>query len=247
MAKGSGLGDNLYVGGRDVSGDIGSIERISGGPKPWDVTGIDKSAHERLGLLRDGGMAFTSFFNPTKAHLQFSALPTADALADYRRGTTLGNPAACCVGKQINYDPKRGKDGSLTCNVEVQANGYGLEWGVQLTAGLRTDTAATNGTGVDFGAASGGFGAQAYLSLSAFTGTDVTVKVQDSADNISFADVVGGGFAQVTGGAPSWQRIATATNLVIRRYVRAVTVTTGGVTSVTFAVMVAVNATAVSF
>jgi hypothetical protein len=30
MAKQSGLGDNLYVAGYDLSGDIGSLETISG-------------------------------------------------------------------------------------------------------------------------------------------------------------------------------------------------------------------------
>ena len=32
-------------------------------------------------------------------------------------------------------------DGSLTAAVSALGNGYGLEWGEQLTAGLRTDTA----------------------------------------------------------------------------------------------------------
>jgi hypothetical protein len=35
--------------------------------------------------------------------------------------------------------------------VDLQANSFGLEWGVALTAGPRTDTAATNGTAVDSG------------------------------------------------------------------------------------------------
>ncbi len=171
-----------------------------------------------------------------------SALPTADVVVTYCRATTLGNPGACVVGKQINYDPTRANDGALTIGVQVEANGYGLEWGVQHTAGLRTDTAATNGTGVDSGGATA-FGLQAYLQVTAFTGTDVTVKLQESSDNAgadAYADVVGGGFTAVTA-APFTQRIATTSALAVEQWLRVVTTTSGGVTSVSFSVVVVRN------
>jgi hypothetical protein len=241
MTKTGGLGDNLYVGGYNLSGDIGSVDKIQGGMKPIEVTGIDKSAMERIGGERDGSMSWKAFFNTGvgQAHPVLSALPTADVVATYCRGTVLGNPCASLVAKQLNYDGNRGQSGEFVFSVDAEANGYGLEWGVLLTAGLRTDTAATNGTGVDT-AASASFGAQAYLQVTAFTGTDVTVKIQDSADNVSFADVAGLSFTAVTA-APFTQRIATGNTATIRRYVRAVTTTSGGVTSVTFAVHVTKN------
>lgn len=241
MAKTGGLGDNLYVGGYDLSGDIGSIEKLGGGHKPIDVTGINKSAFERLGGVRDGGMSWKAFFNTAiaAAHPVLSVLPTADIVATYCRGTTLGDPCASTVAKQINYDGSRTSSGEFTFSVDVEPNSYGVEWGRQLTAGLRTDTAATNGTSIDT-TASASFGAQAYLQVTAFTGTDVTVKIQDSADNSSFTDVTGLAFTQVTA-APFTQRLATSTTATIRRYLRAVTVTTGGVTSVTFAVHITKN------
>jgi hypothetical protein len=114
-----------------------------------------------------------------------------------------------------------------------------LEWGRSLTAGRRTDTAATNGTSIDT-TASADFGGQAYLQVFAFSGTDVTVKIQDSDDNSSFTDVAGLAFTQVTAG-PTTERIAIANTATIRRYVRAITVTTGGVTSITFAVVLVKN------
>lgn len=248
MAKTSGLGDNLYVGGYDLSGDIGSLSKIQGGMKPIDVTGINKSAHERIGGERDGSMSWNAFFNTAASHAHpvLSALPAADVVATYCRGTNLGDPCASIVAKQLNYDGNRTPAGDFTFATDAEANAFGLEWGRQLTAGLRTDTAATNGTGIDT-TASASFGAQAYLQVTAFTGTDVTVKIQDSADNLTFADVAGLTFTQVTA-APFTQRLATANTATIRQYVRAVTVTTGGVTSVTFAVHVTKNDTAgVSF
>lgn len=302
MGKQSGLGDRLLAGGFDISGDIQALDNIHGGPALGDFTDITQSAHERKGLLRDGGMGFTEFFDAGNAHPVLSALPTTDEIMTYLRGTTLGNPTACLNSKQIGYDPNRGADGSLILKTEGQGTGFGLEWGVQLTAGLRTDTTATNGTAIDGGngfatpavpasgtpaantsplpaqvTVSGGtvsnvavngvsvgtgdgtytvpagqsitltysaapawawalqtsFGAQAYLHVTGFTGTSVTVAVQDSADNSTFAAVAGLAFTAVTA-APNAQRIAIANTSTVRRYVRAVT--TGTFTSATFAV-----------
>jgi hypothetical protein len=162
----------------------------------------------------------------------------------YFRGTTLGSPTASMVGKQINYDPTRADDGKMTFKVQAQANAYGLEWGVGLTAGIRTDTAATLGTGVDLGTGPLSFGAQAYLQVFGMTGTDATVKIQDSADNATFADVAGLAFTQITTTARQTQRISVSNTTTIRRYVRAVTVTTGGFTSLPFAVAFTRNDTA---
>lgn len=239
--KTSGLGDNLYVGGYNLSGDIGAIDSISSPRGVLDDTGIDKLAHERLLSTKDGEISFTSFFNVDTAqeHPVLSVLPTTDIGVMYMRGTTAGNPAAAMIGKQVGYDPTRGADGSLTFKVQALASGYGLEWGKQLTAGTRTDTTATQGASLD-NAASSAFGLQAYLQVFGFTGTDVTIKLQDSADNASWADLTAGAFAQVTAGRQT-QRLATANNATVRRYLRVTTTTSGGFTSAAFAVMVTRN------
>lgn len=246
MAKESGLGHALFVAGNDLSGDYTAISNIGGGPAALTTTGIDKSAPERIGGHLDGRLEATSWWNPDLSHPVLSALPTGDVHEMYCCGTSIGRPAAAIVAKQVNYDGNRGDDGSFTFNTACQNNAYPLEWGVLLTAGKRTDTAATNGSGVDLTTVSTTFGAQAYLQVFEFTGTDVTVKVQDSADNSTFADVTGLVFTEVTS-APGTQRIATASGATIRRYVRAVTTTSGGFTSVTFAVSFIRNPVAVSF
>jgi hypothetical protein len=244
VAKQAGLGDALYLTGNDLSGDFTALGNVGGGPAALTNTGIDKSAMERIGGVLDGRLEAASWFNPVLSHPVLSALPTTNVQAMYCRGTTLGSPAANIVAKQINYDGSRGNDGAFTFSTSMQANGSGVEWGVLLTAGKRTDTAATNGTSVDLTTVSTLFGAQAHLEVFAFTGTDVTVKIQDSADNVSFADITGLAFTAVTT-APQAQRIATAAGATIRRYIRAVTTTSGGVTSVQFAVSFTRNDTAV--
>lgn len=259
MSKQSGLGDNFYLGGYDLSGDVGALGRIAGGlAGTQDMTGINKEAFERKGLLRDGGIDWTSFFNPDsvaggdstdQAHTVLSTLPTTDRTITYCRGTTLGNPAACLIGKQLNYDPTRGADGSLTIAVQSVPNGFGLEWGTQLTAGKRTDTGATNGSSVDFGSGSTEFGLQAWLQVFSFTGTDVTISLEESSDDGSgdaFAAVTGGSFTQVTD-APTTERIQTARDQTVERYLRVVTSTSGGFTECTFAVVVTRNDTEVLF
>jgi hypothetical protein len=241
MAKSGGLGDNLYIAGFNASGDIGSLGAIGGGPAALVMTGIDKGAFERIGGLRDGRMEYTAFFNHVQAgtgtHEKLAPLPTSDQILTYCRGTTLGDAAACLVSKQIGYDPTRGDDGSLTFSVQAQANGFGIEWGQQLTAGLRNDTVATNGASIDTTAAAS-FGAQAYLQVTGFTGTSATIKVQDSADNSTFADVTGLTFTAVTA-APASERLAITNVATIRRYLRVAT--TGTFSSVTFNVVVIKN------
>lgn len=249
MAKQNGLGDNFYIGGFDLSGDIASLKRIGGGPDTLEVTGIDKSANERIGGKRDGLIEFTSFFNKSagQEHPKLSLLPTADQVVTYCRGTAIGNASACLTGKQINYDGQRNAKGDFTFEVQAQANGFGLEWGKLLTAGKRTDVGATNGIGVDHLAASA-FGLQAYLQVFSFTGTNVVVKLQESSDNgvgDAWTDVVGGAFTQITVG-PTSQRIATGA-IAVERYLRAVTTTAGGFTNLVFSVTVVKNETAVAF
>ena len=100
----------------------------------------------------------------------------------------------------------------------MEANGFGLEWGVVLAYVLQGGAAAT--PSLDFGASSA-FGLQAYLQVLLFSGTSVTATIQESSDNAvgdPFANVVGGGF--VAASAIGAQRIATSNTLTVERYLR---------------------------
>lgn len=236
MAKSSGMGMGLVIGGYDLANDTASIERIAGGPALLDMTGIDKSAHERIGGLLDGGLDFTSFFNDAtnQAHALFSALPTTDRQLIAYMAATIGASSAGIVAKQLDYAPTRAADQSLLMTVPGPANGFALEWGNLLTAGLRTDSTATNGTAHD-GTVATTTGWSAYLAVTAITGTNVVVALEDSADNVTFAAVTSGAFASATA-ARTVERIEGASGATLRRYVRAVT--TGTFSSATFIVMV---------
>lgn len=238
MAKQSGLGDQLFVAGFDIGGDIQSIGSLSTPRTTLPSTGITKSANERLYGNTSGMAEFTSYFNDAAgaAHPTLRGLPNTDVHLMYLRGTTRGNPAVGLIGKQVSYDGSRGDDGSFTFGVSAQSNGYTAEWGNQLTAGKQTDASATNSASVDLGTGSKSFGFQAYLQVFSLGSGTATVKVQESSDNGSgdaFADITGGSFTAVTTSVT--ERIASAsTTLTVERYVRVVT--TGTFTNLVFAV-----------
>lgn len=250
MAKETGLGAHLSVGGVDVSGDIGALSKIGGGFTTQDVTGIDKSAFERIGLLRDGAMEWSAFFNPAAgaAHSVFSTLPTTDQIMTYHHTGLIGAPAASIVAKQVNYDPTRAADGAITVSGSSLGNGYALEWGTQATAWQRTDTAATNGAAVDFTATTA-FGLSAHLQVYSVVGTSMTATLEHSDDSAGvdpWAAVTAGAFAAATsGGSPQAQRIQTARTESVKRWIRVVT--SGTFSSAVFSVQVTKPATAVAY
>lgn len=250
MAKSSGLGDLLVVDGVDLSGDVGVVDQLSSPVATLDVTGLDKFAFERIQAKRDGVVKFSPFWNNAtgREHGVLSTLPRTDRLVTYLHGAVIGGQAANILCKQVDFDWKRGNAGDLIGNVDAQANGFGLEWGNQLTAGFRTDSVVTNGASWN-ASASTSFGFQAYLHVTSFSGTDVTVKLQDSADNSTFADVASGAFPQITGATPlpGGFRLAVGGVATLRQYVRVATVTTGGFTSVKFECNVVKNTIAVVF
>ncbi len=235
MAKTSGLGDNFYIGGWDLSGDIASLDQVSAPLAVLDVTPINSFANVRIHGLRDGDLQFTSFFDAADEHMILSALPRTDTIATYFRGTAVGNPAMSINGKQINYDPTRDATGGLTLKVEVQADGYGLEWGKMLTAGLRTDTTATTGSAFDQGAGTT-YGGQAYLQITAFTGTSVDVQIQHATTSGgSYATLIDFG-SQTSAGA---FRQTVSNTTTVDEFLKVVT--TGTFSTVTFAVMFVQN------
>lgn len=243
MSKSSGLGDNFYIAEFNVSGDINSLGSISAPTGTLPSTGIDKHAMERLYAHRDGHIEGSALFNKAtgQEHEALSSLLTSDRVVSYFRGTTLGNPAFSMVAKQIDDNGSRGDDGSFTFAFTAEANSFGADWGRNLTAGPRTDTVVTDGTAVDFGTGSTLFGAQAYLHVFAFTGTDCTVTIEDSTDNVSFASLAA--FTQVTG--VTSERIQTGRTTQVDRYVRVST--SGTFDSITFAVTFNRNDSAVSY
>ena len=154
MGKISGLGQQLYLGGRDLSGDVGSIDSAGSPTNLLDVTSINKSAVERIYGLRTGQLSFTAFFNDATdaEHDALKGLPTADVLALWLMSTTRGDACAALTAKQIDYDATRNADGSLTFKVDLQGTaGLFLEYGKILVAKTTHSTNGEDETGFNLG------------------------------------------------------------------------------------------------
>lgn len=239
MAKSSGLGDQLFISGYDLGADINSIGGMSSSRATLDATAITQSANARLFGLRDAQAEFTSYFNPSanQAHDVLQALPSTDVHLMYLRGAGIDSKAYCTVGKQVDYAPTRGDDGSLTMNVSIQSNAFGADWAKQLTSGKQTHSAPTNNTSIDT-TASAAFGFQAYLQVFSLGSGTAEITIQDSADNSAWLDLAGGDFTDVTG--QTVQRIqSSSATATVRRYLRVST--TGTFTNLVFAVAINKN------
>ena len=238
MAKGTGLSTLFFVRGYDLSGDVGSIGTLSTPSGKLDVSGINVAGHERIYAKHDGMLTFNTFFNDAvdQEHLILRAKNAgADTIISWFYGSTLGNPAYAIEAKQVDYPWTRGPDGSLEATINAQANGRGGDWCKELTAGKRTDTAATNGTGVNNSAATA-FGLAAYLHVFSFTGTSMTAAIQESQNDGGadpYAAVTGGAFAAASA-VGSQHIVTTSLTQSIEQWLRLVT--TGTFNPCTFAV-----------
>lgn len=129
MAKESGLGiTTLTVGGNDIKNDVRSFD-IATPREVQDVTGVDKSAIERLFLLADGSVDLSGVFNDaaSKSHLTFRGVSTASAAVAV--AFSISGQTLTMNMLQTDYKLSRGDDGSLTWSVPlVLADGTPPAW-----------------------------------------------------------------------------------------------------------------------
>jgi hypothetical protein len=228
MAKSAGLAQKLFHHIYDLSGDVGSIDTWSTAVASLEVTGIDKSAVERIQGLVNGELTFTSYFNDATAAAHAALrVPTAGAPVTWALGQTVGDVAGMIQGLGVSYDPTRGADGSLTFSVTNESYTTLPVWGVMLTPGLKTDTSAANGATLDQGAQTTA-GAEAILHVTSFTGSNFTATVQDSANGSDWGTLKA--FTQVTGTGS--ERVTVSGT--VERYVRVISA--GTFNPVSFAV-----------
>ncbi len=126
MAKVSGLPTTVSVGGNAIENDIGSLTLNT----PYgvqDITGIDKSAFERLLLRADAQLTLNFFFNVT-ASRSHAALKTPGSKAVV---IVFANAAATATftAVQSDYSLTLGDDGSLTGSAPLQlSSGTAVAW-----------------------------------------------------------------------------------------------------------------------
>jgi len=122
MGKTSGIGLSISVttsaGGVIAIGpDVNSCT-INTSRGEQDVTGLDKSAIERLLLLGDSELGLSGTYNPALSHTVFHNIGVQEA-AHVGRDVVIVLPGAglvtmTCIMVFSNYNLSRGADGSLT-------------------------------------------------------------------------------------------------------------------------------------
>lgn len=141
MTKQSGIPSRVIIddaGGtpRTISNDIGSF--TIGTPRNMqDITGLDKSAIERLVLLADGQVEFTGFFN-TATNMSHAVLSTVTSSQNIRTVTVdlpingavgTGGPRLSMEMLFDDYRVTRSQDGSLAWNTTARlADGTVPTW-----------------------------------------------------------------------------------------------------------------------
>ena len=130
MAKQTGLGDYIAVddsGGtaRDISSDVTSLS-IGNSQNLLEVTGLDKSAVERIVALSDGtaNLSGTCNFAANKEHAVLAEGRTATRTFDYRiGGNSSSNPRLQMELVIGAYTVDRGAGGELTwsCDLSLQS------------------------------------------------------------------------------------------------------------------------------
>lgn len=136
MAKTTGMGwttlsvDDSAGTLTDIKNDVTNLQ-FSTPRGVQDVTGVDKSAMERLLLLADMSLTLNMVFNATGSHLIFRTVPSTSVAREFTltvAGVSLGVTGTPTL-LFTDYSLTRGQDGSLTSTAPgVLANGVVPTW-----------------------------------------------------------------------------------------------------------------------
>jgi hypothetical protein len=133
---------------------------------------------------------------------------------------TIGNPAYTMDAIESSYEITTDVGDVAQISAEIQSGTQGRFTRGKVARAMAVAAAGGNTTGMDWTAASTAGGS---LTVHATASSTLNVKLQDSADNATFADVAGGSLTFVTGRGS--QRLVFSGT--IRRYTRVLWTGTG--------------------
>lgn len=212
----------LYLNGFNLSPFLNKIE---GGATVDTVesTVFTSPAKEYIPGLIDGTYALSGFFFGGTNELDeiLNGIKQAAAKANalwLPQGDAFGNRAQMLSGDLKDYKLSSPITDAVTATADMQSS-FGIDFGVVLHV-LQAEGAGGNTTNLDNGALTlnGGVG---YLETSA--GASLVVKIQHSADNSTWADLVTFTSTSVRGS----ERIAVAPGTTVNRHLRTLWTGTG--------------------
>lgn len=195
----------------------------SGGAKSY-ITGLQDGTASLSGMFDGAANAYDAQIAAVLGSSSNSILTFSQS-----GSLAIGTRLIATAGKHTSYEVSAPVGDVVSANTEIQADG-GIDAGVSLHA-LTAETATANSTSHD-GTASTANGGAGYLHVTANTmNGNCVFKVQHSADNSTWADLVT--FSTVATTITTAERVTVASGTTVNRYLRA-QMTTSATGSVTY-------------
>lgn len=196
-----------------------------------DTTTYGATAKAYIPGLRDGTMSLEGLWDGAAGAVDpviqgYLASASGQVVTVAPSGLTVGNRVLMLSSRKTSYSISDPVADLVTVAVDIQADG-GIDGGVSLHA-LTAETGAANSASVNNGAATTN-GYSAHLHVTDVTAVSAVVKVQHSANDSTWADLVTFTAATTGGGATSQRVTGIGT---VNQYTRMDL--SGTITSVTF-------------
>lgn len=223
----------IFLDGFDVSAFFNSVTCTGTADIAETSTYTATSKSYVLGL-QDNTLSASGFYSSPTGELpdRFNAAlgsAVKSIWTIYPQGDAIGLDGWGFNASQTSFTVDSNMGGATSITGEAQSS-VGAEL-IKSHHALGPETAPGNSVSIDSGVTSTTTGGVGYLHVTALTGADITVNISDSADNITFPDLLT--FAQVTA-ANAKERKTLAAGATVLRYTRAEWV--GTFTGATFVV-----------
>ena len=187
------------------------------------ITGIKEGSVGLEGLFSGGALEIDTFFN-TAISSDSNIVSTIGP-----EGAVVGRRAVLLNANETSYEITGGIGDLVAISAELQASGTtgGLDRGVLLAAQATISSAAAISSVDNAVSSSNGGVAHLHVTTNSRDGA-CTIKIQHSADNSTFADLVT--FTNTTASTTTSQRVEVAAGTTVNRYLRANVTTFGGST-----------------
>jgi len=231
MAFIHGKGASVLVGAYDLSAFLNNVDTAATADTA-EVSTFGDASKAYIPGLKDATLSLSGFFDGAASAVDEvlqAAIGGSRVITVVPAGSSvIGNRAQLGQAIETSYNVTAPVADAVTISAEAQVSN-GLLGGILLADLVARTVAGT--TAANDNTSSTANGATATLHCTAFTGTDITIKVQHSADNIAWADLIT--FTQLTAEG-SELKSATGT---VNRYLRVDA--SGTFTTATFAVAIA--------
>lgn len=212
----------VYFNATDLSGYLRSAT-MSATCDTADTSTFGASAKTYVAGQIDWTASYDGLYDPAVLSPEASLGVDGGVLSHCPGGRSLGDRAWLSSVIGTSYDVTAATSDAVSFSWGVQRSGpTGSGY---ILHPMSKDTNTTTGSSRDDAAATS-TGWTAHIHCTLVDGGSWVVKLQDSADNSSWADVTGGAFAALTGAGS--QRLVSAAGATLRRYVRYVATRTGG-------------------